>query len=52
LVPQQIVDLRVLGEVFDPAEFGPKSAPWSIPRAWDSPPCSTNMLKKNDVTQM
>jgi hypothetical protein len=34
LVPQQIVDLRVLGEVFDPAEFGPRPWPWSIPRAW------------------
>ena len=37
LVPQQIVDLRVLGEVFDPAEFGVTPWPWSIPREWRSP---------------
>ena len=37
LVPQQIVDLQVLGEVFDPAEFGVRSSPWSIPRDWAAP---------------
>jgi hypothetical protein len=37
LVPQQIVDLKVLGEVFDPAAFGVQPAPWSIPRAWGAP---------------
>ncbi len=37
LVPQQIVDLRVLGEVFDPTEFGVTPWPWSIPRAWGLP---------------
>jgi hypothetical protein len=37
LLPGQIVDLQVLGEVFDPAEFGLRSAPWSIPRNWGSP---------------
>jgi len=37
LVPQQIVDLQVLGEVFDPAEFGARPSPWSIPRDWASP---------------
>lgn len=34
LVPQQIVDLQVLGKVFDPAEFGARPSPWSIPRDW------------------
>jgi len=34
LVPQQIVELQVLGEVFDPAEFGVRPSPWSIPREW------------------
>ena len=36
LVPQQIADLQVLGEVFDPAEFGVTPWPWSIPREWGS----------------
>ena len=36
LVPQQIVDLRVQGEVFDPIEFAARPWPWSIPRSWDS----------------
>ena len=34
LLPQQIVDLQVLGEVFDPSEFGVSPLPWSIPRDW------------------
>ena len=37
LSPEQIVDLHVLNEVFDPAEFGPQPWPWSIPRKWGSP---------------
>jgi hypothetical protein len=37
LVPQQIVDLQMLGKVFDPTEFGVTPWPWSIPRAWDTP---------------
>jgi hypothetical protein len=37
LLPQQIVDLQVLGEVFDPAEFGARPSPWFIPRNWGSP---------------
>jgi PAS domain S-box-containing protein len=36
LVPEQIVDLQVLGEVFDPAEFGVRPWQWSIPRDWGS----------------
>lgn len=36
LLPAQIVDLRVLGEVFDPAQFGVKPRPWSTPRDWGS----------------
>jgi hypothetical protein len=32
LLPQQIVELQVLGEVFDPADFGGRPSPWSIPR--------------------
>ena len=38
LVPQQIVELQVLGEVFDPAGLGATPWPWSVPRDWGSPP--------------
>ena len=34
LVSQEIVDLRVLGEEFDPALLGNAPTPWSIPRDW------------------
>ncbi len=34
LLPQQVLDLQVLGEVFDPAHFGAQTAPWFIPRNW------------------
>jgi hypothetical protein len=37
LVPQQIVNMQVLGEVFDPLEFGVMAWPWSISRNWASP---------------
>jgi hypothetical protein len=36
LLPQQVVDLRVLGEVFDPAQLDVRPPQWSIPRDWDS----------------
>lgn len=43
LLPQQIVDVQVLGDVFDPADFGVRASPWSIPRDWGSSPApSTN----------
>ena len=34
LLPQEIVDLQMLGEVFDPAEFNPRPAQWFTPRDW------------------
>jgi len=37
LLPQEIVDLQVLGEVFNPADFGVGPWQWSIPRDWGSP---------------
>ena len=37
LLPEQVLDLRVLGEVFDPAELDVRTSPWSIPRDWGSP---------------
>ena len=37
LLPEQVLDLRVLGEVFDPAEFGVLPGAWSIPRDWGLP---------------
>jgi len=36
LAPQQVVDLQVLGEAFDPAEFGVRTGQWSTPRDWGS----------------
>jgi hypothetical protein len=36
-LPEQILDLSVLGGVFDPAEFGVPPPAWSIPRDWTSP---------------
>jgi hypothetical protein len=36
LLPQQIVDLQVLGEVFNPADFGVGPWQWSIPRDWNT----------------
>ena len=38
LAPQEIVDLQVLNEVFNPADFGIHPWPWSIPRAWSPQP--------------
>ena len=37
LLPEQILDLRILGEVFDPAAFGVPPPAWSIPRDWALP---------------
>jgi hypothetical protein len=34
LLPDQVLDIRILGEVFDPAEFGAPSPTWSVPRDW------------------
>lgn len=31
LLPGQIVDLRILGEAFDPANLGIQPGPWSVP---------------------
>ena len=36
LLPEQVLDIRVLGKVFDPAEFGLAPPTWSIPRDWGS----------------
>jgi len=35
LVPDQIVELKVLGECFDPAELGSAPWPWAIARGWE-----------------
>jgi hypothetical protein len=37
LLPEQVLDLRVLGEVFDPAAFDVLPGAWSIPRDWKGP---------------
>jgi hypothetical protein len=38
LLPEQILDLRLLGALFDPGEFGPPPPAWSVPRDWSAPP--------------
>jgi hypothetical protein len=37
LRPEQILDVRVLGELFDPAGLGAPSSTWSISRDWGAP---------------
>ena len=37
LLPEQVLDIRVLGQVFDPTEFGAPWPTWSIPRDWKVP---------------
>ena len=37
LLPEQVLDLRVLGDAFDPAEFACPPPTWSIPRDWRPP---------------
>jgi hypothetical protein len=34
LLPEQVLDIRVLGEVFDPAKIEATAPQWSIPRDW------------------
>jgi hypothetical protein len=38
LVAEQIVELSVLGEGFDPAQLGVIPPRWSVPREWGAPP--------------
>ncbi|MBC8002853.1 MAG: hypothetical protein H7X97_09730 [Opitutaceae bacterium] len=42
LVPQQIIDLQVLGEEFDPVELNVRPPQWSIAREWSSPQPTQN----------
>jgi hypothetical protein len=37
LLPEQVLDIRVLGQVFDPADLSEPSPTWSIPRDWSPP---------------
>ena len=37
LLPEQVLDIRVLGEVFNPAQFGDTPPEWSIARDWGMP---------------
>jgi hypothetical protein len=37
LLPEQVLDIRVLGQVFDPEDFNEPSPAWSIPRDWRPP---------------
>lgn len=37
LLPEQILNLSLLGLVFEPGEFGVPPSSWSIPREWGAP---------------
>lgn len=37
LLPEQVLDIRVLAEVFDPAELRAPGSTWSVPRDWRPP---------------
>ena len=37
LLPEQVIDLSILGTGFDPAELGALPAAWSVPRDWRAP---------------
>lgn len=37
LLPNQIVDVHVLGKNFDPVKLGLPSRPWSVEREWGTP---------------
>ena len=37
LLPEQVLDIRILGEVFEPAEVSAPGPTWSIPRDWRIP---------------
>jgi hypothetical protein len=38
LLPDQVLDIRLLGDHFDPAEFGMQPTPWSVTRNWGASP--------------
>ena len=42
LTAPEIVNVQVLGDVFDPAQVVPGSWPWSIPRDWAGTSSSTD----------
>jgi hypothetical protein len=37
LLPEQVLNISVLGEVFDPAQITVRPADWFIPRDWGDP---------------
>ena len=41
LLPNEILDLQMLGEDFDPASLCPRTDQWSIPRDWGTPSANT-----------
>jgi hypothetical protein len=48
LLPEQVLDLRVLGEAFDPAQIKVTAPQWSIPRDWSSPSVSGTEIQTGD----
>lgn len=48
LLPEQILDLSVLGLTFDPTEFGNPAPEWAIPRDWGSPTAAETLPSDQD----
>ena len=51
LLPEQVLDIRILGVDFDPAEFGLASPEWSIPRNWGSSSAAGTEIRPAGPTQ-
>jgi hypothetical protein len=47
-LPEQILDLSVLGTAFEPAEFGAPPPIWAVPRDWASTSESGANVRKED----
>jgi len=48
LLPEQVLDLRLLGEGFDPQEFGAPPPQWCIPRDWGTPTRAGTEIRTGD----
>lgn len=41
LAPEQMVDVRILGESFEPSVIVGVSRKWTVPRAWEAAPAAS-----------
>lgn len=49
LLPGQVLEMHVLGEVFDPAQLGIAARSWSVPRDWGNAQLSDGSLPQAAV---